>query len=488
MNELQYIAKLENDLEKSKDDLSEKLELFRKNLEKRIEVSKNFILEKSFNDIQLNRFEFKDNIYTYAKKLIEIFTNVEKEHNTFENIISKHNADVDAQNIIRGKLSEEKKNLNSISEKIKQIKTFEKSKLENIEKWQKVVDQFKDENKTLIDDAEKENEQINLNKKYVTAYKTLLRKLKDYKENLPLKHVAKLNELTVELYNQINIHDKDFEILSKISLPSKPDDSIFIYFESEPNKPYDALQILSEGHIRCLGLSILLSKNIQEGYPVIIFDDVANAIDDDHRGGIRKLLFNNENLDSKQIILTTHSSQFIKDLEQYPSKSEYDNNVNKFLFLPDEHSRKIRIKPNDFQNYIFKANKYYKESNYSEALYFCRCGIENISHRLWNRFGRKKYKTEFKVVIRSPNSVPDLMSVVISLNKFIKANIDKNGDYKTVTDIFDFLIGLEKKSNIIWEYLNKGTHEESDRDEFDQLIVLEIINKLTELDDFVKCG
>ena len=488
LNELQYIAKLENDLEKSKDDLSEKLELFRKNLEKRIEVSKNFILEKSFNDIQLNRFEFKDNIYTYAKKLIEIFTNVEKEHNTFENIISKHNADVDAQNIIRGKLSEEKKNLNSISEKIKQIKTFEKSKLENIEKWQKVVDQFKDENKTLIDDAEKENEQINLNKKYVTAYKTLLRKLKDYKENLPLKHVAKLNELTVELYNQINIHDKDFEILSKISLPSKPDDSIFIYFESEPNKPYDALQILSEGHIRCLGLSILLSKNIQEGYPVIIFDDVANAIDDDHRGGIRKLLFNNENLDSKQIILTTHSSQFIKDLEQYPSKSEYDNNVNKFLFLPDEHSRKIRIKPNDFQNYIFKANKYYKESNYSEALYFCRCGIENISHRLWNRFGRKKYKTEFKVVIRSPNSVPDLMSVVISLNKFIKANIDKNGDYKTVTDIFDFLIGLEKKSNIIWEYLNKGTHEESDRDEFDQLIVLEIINKLTELDDFVKCG
>ena len=104
-----------------------------------------------------------------------------------------------------------------------------------------------------------------------------------------------------------------------------------------------------------------------------------------------------------------------------------------------------------------------------------------------NRFGRKKYKTEFKVIIRSPNSVPDLMSVVISLNKFIKENIDNNGDYKIVTDIFDYLIGLEKKSNIILEYLNKGTHEESARDEFDQLIVSEIINKLTEIDNFVKC-
>ena len=484
LNELQYIAKLENDLEKSKDDLSEKLELFRKNLEKRIEVSKNFKLEKSFDDIQLKQSEFKDQFDTYAKKLIEIFTSVESEHNTFDNMIFENNAEVDKQNIRRGKLSEERKNINSISEKIQQTKTIEKSKLENIEKWQKIVDQFKDENKKLIDDAEKEKEQIDLNKKYVSAYKTLLRKLNHYKENLPLKHVARLNELTVEFYNQINIHDKDFEILSKISLPSKPDDTIFIYFENEPNKPYDALQILSEGHIRCLGLSILLSKNIQEKYPIIIFDDVANAIDDDHRGGIRNLLFDNEHLNSKQIILTTHASQFVKELEQYPSKADYDKHVNKLLFLPDEHSRKIRIKSNDFKNYIYRANQNYKESNYGEALYFCRCGIENISNRLWIRFS-KKYKTEFSVVIRSPNSAPDLMSVVGSLNKFIKKS-GNNSTYKVVTDIFDYLIGLQKNSNIIWEYLNKGTHEEPDKDEFDQLIVTQIINKLTELDNFVK--
>ena len=98
LDELQYIARLEDDLEKSKDDLSEKLELFRKNLEKRIEVSKNFQLEKSFDSFQLKQSEFKD-IDTYANKLIEIFTSVESEHNAFDKIISEHNAEVDEQNI-----------------------------------------------------------------------------------------------------------------------------------------------------------------------------------------------------------------------------------------------------------------------------------------------------------------------------------------------------------------------------------------------------
>ena len=33
-----------------------------------------------------------------------------------------------------------------------------------------------------------------------------------------------------------------------------------------------------------------------------------------------------------------------------------------------------------------------------------------------------------------------------------------------------------------WNYLNKGTHEESDRAEFDRQIALEIISNLEEID------
>ncbi len=48
---------------------------------------------------------------------------------------------------------------------------------------------------------------------------------------------------------------------------------------------------MSEGHIRCLGLAILVAKNVKLNCPVLIFDDAVNAIDDEHRGGIRDTLF-----------------------------------------------------------------------------------------------------------------------------------------------------------------------------------------------------
>lgn len=65
---------------------------------------------------------------------------------------------------------------------------------------------------------------------------------------------------------------------------------------------YDALIVFSEGHIKCLGLAILLAKNIAQGCPVVIFDDVVNAIDDD-RDGIWRTFFEDGLLDGKQVIL-----------------------------------------------------------------------------------------------------------------------------------------------------------------------------------------
>lgn len=485
LNELQYITTLENNLEEITNDLSEKLEVFRKNLDKRIEVSKNFELKKPLKDIELKQLEFKGQIDIYANKLIEIYENTIQDHFALTALISKNNKKVKRQKIIRQKLFEEKENLENISKKIKEIKTIRRSKIENIIKWRRIIKNFKVENKQLIDDADKEKEQTKFNQKYVKAYHSLLKKLNNYKENLPVNNIVELNDLTLEFYNQINVHDKNFEMLERICLPSKIDEPIFIYFKNEPAKRYNALQILSEGHIRCLGLSILLAKNIQESYPVIIFDDIVNAIDDDHRGGIRTVLFENELLKSKQIILTTHANQFVKELEMHPSNSDYCKYVKKLKFLLDDNSRKIRIKYDDFENYLYKANKNYKEANYNEALYFCRCALENISNRLWKKIGSQKYRTEFSVVMRTPNSIPDLMSVVASLNKFLK-NIDNN-KYKTITDIFDFLICLKKNCNIIWEYLNKGTHDEPGKYEYDQLIVSKIIGKLIQLDNFVKC-
>ena len=95
------------------------------------------------------------------------------------------------------------------------------------------------------------------------------------------------------------------------------------------------------------------------------------------------------------------------------------------------------------------------------------------------------FKTEFAVVIRMPNGVPDLMSVVESMNKFLR-KIKSIGAYEEISKIFDYFTGLETASNIIWQYLNKGTHEEEGRPEFDAAIVNEVHKKLLKLDALIK--
>ena len=91
---------------------------------------------------------------------------------------------------------------------------------------------------------------------------------------------------------------------------------IEVEFAGEPGARYDALIVFSEGHIKCLGLAILLAKNLAQGCPVVIFDDVVNAIDDDHRDGIWRTFFEDGLLHGKQVILTSHAEEFLHRIQQ----------------------------------------------------------------------------------------------------------------------------------------------------------------------------
>ena len=91
---------------------------------------------------------------------------------------------------------------------------------------------------------------------------------------------------------------------------------IEVEFAGEPGVRYDALIVFSEGHIKCLGLAILLAKNLAQGCPVVIFDDVVNAIDDDHRDGIWRTFFEDGLLHGKQVILTSHAEEFLHRIQQ----------------------------------------------------------------------------------------------------------------------------------------------------------------------------
>lgn len=76
------------------------------------------------------------------------------------------------------------------------------------------------------------------------------------------------------------------------------------------------------------------------------------------------------------------------------------------------------------------------------------------------------------------------MTVIQSLNKLIKKQ--SIAEYSGLTSLFDYLLGIENVSNVIWEYLNKGTHDEEELEDFDATLVKEILEKICELDNFVK--
>lgn len=487
LQELADVAVLEEKRDNTFNELDLSVQAFKKIISNRIETATKLSLKyapidteifgkakSDFNSFADKYLEFKAEYFSNKPRYIDFDKEIERINTHNKNQRSKKTA-----------MQEEKTILLKISKQITDVNSRETTIKGNVASWEKAIEDFKKDNEKLIKDAEIEKDIILENIKYVIAYHSFLSKLKEYKDNLPIRHLEKLNKLTLELYNAINMHDKIFEKVSTIKLPSSTEDSILLSFADCPGQEHDALHVLSEGHIRCLGLAILLAKNINDECPVIIFDDVVNAIDDDHRGGVRNLIFNNHYFLSKQIILTTHAEQFIKEIEQHVSINDYDKLVGKMTFLPDSDKRLIRIKHNTTQNYLKKAKGNIDEAEWSEALYNCRCSLENIAQHLWKKLGRNKFKTEFSVIIRTPNGSPELMSVVIALNKFLKM-IDEKKEYENTILYLDYFLGLKTQSDIIWSYLNKGAHEQEGKIEFDQMIVKEMFDKLMLLDDLLK--
>ena len=102
-----------------------------------------------------------------------------------------------------------------------------------------------------------------------SAYSRLMSRLQRYRENLPSSLLADLGHNVIALYNAFNRRDHEGDLISDIRLPLKSGDRILFSYVSAPEDYFDALHVLSEGHIRCLGLSILLAKNLQTGCPIL---------------------------------------------------------------------------------------------------------------------------------------------------------------------------------------------------------------------------
>ena len=373
------------------------------------------------------------------------------------------------------------KHLRGLERQMIALQERRKSLEKSLQKANKTITDFNAENKALIAKVEAEKTLVIRNQEIAASYTQFVDLLSHYKDNLPAQLVTDLGDKVVELYNAFNRNDSRKDLLASIKLPLAQGQRLEIAFQTAPEKHFDALHILSEGHIRCLGLAILLSKNLKEACPLLIFDDPVNAIDDDHRESIRRTLFEDGLLDGKQIILTCHGEEFCKDINNLLGAKKSDRSRN-FTFLPQLDEQHIRVDFNSApRNYILAAQAHLGRLEIRDALAKSRQALEYLTkNKVW-RYVDSHGDGNLSIKMRSPKAPIELRNLTEQLKKKLSRTDFTHGDREAVLVPIDTLLGVGDDSRE-WNYLNKGTHEDSDRAEFNRNVVSTIVKALDDLD------
>lgn len=340
---------------------------------------------------------------------------------------------------------------------------------------------FDTTNARLIGDAAQEVLDIARDTPIKAAYDRFLTVLRHYRDHLPGTLMAGLNDMAMNLYNEFNRNDLDADKLAALHLPVTGDQKIEISFRGNPQVRVDALRILSEGHIRCLGLAILLAKSQSIQSPLIVFDDAINAIDHDHRGGIRETIFESDHFAQTQLIVTCHSNEFIKDIQQHlPAQRRNDCQV--YLFRNHDGNYQPRVVNNvPSRNYVLKAREAKNALNDRDALAASRQALEMLSNKTWKWLGSHELGV-LNLQLPGTGAEPALRNLCEALLKklndtatFVHAN------KAPLVAAYGRILGIPA-NNLVWSYLNKGTHEEADRDDFDAEKVEWVVQTLEEVD------
>lgn len=328
--------------------------------------------------------------------------------------------------------------------------------------------------KSLKETADTVEQKISFNEKMVEAYKSVVDNLSEYVKNLPIEMAANLSGKVREYYNAINCDDADFELIDQLRLPVSSNEKILVTMKD--GVAQDALQILSEGHVKILGLSILLAKAITENMPFIVFDDIVNAIDDDHRKGVASLLVTYPDFIQTQMILTCHGELFVSTLESYV---EDRNKMARYMFLPADtlNERGVVIKYQDSTIPIRVAREKFENGELKDSAAKCRQALECIVGKLWKR--TSPYVGGISVQLRNLEAMPDLSQVVAGLCKATKS--------KEITGIEEIHHALELlQQSRSWSLLNKGTHADDSLPEFSRGEIKDLLELIEKLNDEVK--
>jgi hypothetical protein len=341
---------------------------------------------------------------------------------------------------------------------------------------------FNEQNKELLEEVETEKLEVKHHWDVKTAYDVYLSKLKEYLAELPAQLVMGLGAKAMELYNAFNRGDHPNDQLVALTLPLTENDKILVELAGSPGQRFDALHIFSEGHIRCLGLAILLAKNLEQGCQVVIFDDVVNAIDDEHRDGIWRTFLGEGRLDGKQVILTSHAEEFLMRIQQELG-AKMASEISRYHFLPHLGEYELRVDTTPpSKNYVLLAHEAVANHQKRDALRNARAALESLTDRIWKWLG-KAGDGLLDLKMDRPGAPVELYNKCTKLVAALK----KQQLAATHTAAEEMINGLSRLlgisgQSIEWFYLNAGTHDSTRDHDFDIATVRTIVECLNTLD------
>lgn len=391
--------------------------------------------------------------------------------------LEERDADIRHKQGRRALLQAEAEQLEEVKESVDEIRIRRHLHETQVVDAQAKIDGFDEANAELIAEVATETTARELEVRIQDGYENYLAYIRDYRDGLPAGLLADLNETTRDLYNSFNPLDHAHDILAEITLPQRGGERIMVSFAGTPQQSHDALAVLSEGHLRCLGLAILLAKNIKLGLPLLVFDDAVNAIDHDHRQGIRDTLFGDARLRAKQIIITCHSNEFITQVQNGLAQGV------SHLYVLKHHSgdHQPRVKNGSDRHYLRRAIERFDDGDERQAMTSARQVVEHQAAKIWQDLLKDGQElATVKLLYRNPKGEPELRNLVDQLSTNIATGLQQGRlpveKWTARQAGLNVLRGVPAAS-LAWAYLNKGVHID-DVDDFEAGLVLQVLNAI----------
>lgn len=248
----------------------------------------------------------------------------------------------------------------------------------------------------------------------IIAYTPFYNQLQTFKDTEFQTRFGKLESEIAGFYRQINKYDAEHDAVNLFKI-NNSDSDYKIEFQIKGSTALEDASIkFSEGHLRSLGLSILLANAKINNLPFIIFDDVVNAIDSDHRANIIEMMVNDSYLKTTQQVVSTHDRLY---WERFSVENQRERFKSYILKCSKQGVVHYHYKL-DFKEKIQNALDHF---DIRQALLYSRIWFETIAKQycMENNIqltGHLK-KNEFHVAIE-----PSLGSIYRVLNEKLKDN------------------------------------------------------------------